>query len=77
MKEKILAILKSIAPEKDFVSSRDFIADELLDSFDIVLLTSAIEESFQTNIAGEKIIPENFSSVEALVNLVTESKLAV
>lgn len=74
MKEQILNILKALRPEFDFTSSTDFIEDGMLDSFDIVSLVSEIEENFDVVISGEDILPENFSSVEAIYNLILNSK---
>lgn len=74
MKEQILNILNALRPEFDFTSSTDFIEDGMLDSFDIVSLVSEIEENFDVVIIGEDILPENFSSVEAIYNLILNSK---
>ena len=43
---KLLAILEKIRPENDFTESKDFIADGLLDSFDVVTLVAELEEYF-------------------------------
>lgn len=70
MKSKILCVLKSVAPEADFESSTDFLADGLMDSFDVVLITTGLEEAFQIVIPGEQITPDNFASLEQLAELV-------
>lgn len=70
MHADILKILQSIAPESDFAASRDFLADGLLDSFDVILVTTALEEAFRVAIPGELISPENFSSLDSLATLV-------
>jgi len=57
-------------PEHDFSKSRDFIADGLLDSFDIVNLVLELEQKFRIVIDGEDIKPDNFLSVERLSLLV-------
>jgi aryl carrier-like protein len=38
MKSKILLILQETRPESDFDQSENFIADGLLDSFDMIVL---------------------------------------
>ena len=74
MKEKILNILKDIRPEFDFTASLNFIADGLLDSFDIVTLVSELEDNFDVLIDGEDVIPENFDSIESIMNIIQKSK---
>ncbi len=74
MREQILSILNGLRPEYDFIESSDFIEDGMLDSFDIVSLVSELEEKFGINVDGENIIPENFSSVEAIESLIGKSE---
>jgi acyl carrier protein len=62
-------ILAQIRPEFDFSTSRDFIADGMLDSFDIVLLVSALDKQFGICIDGREIVPQNFCNLEAIAEL--------
>lgn len=73
MKEKIYKLLNDIKPECDFASSDDFIVEGLLDSLDIVLLISQLEEVFQITIDALDIVPEYFNSVENIVEVVKKS----
>lgn len=73
MKEKIYELLNGIKPECDFVSSGDFISEGLLESLDIVLLISELEEIFHVTIDALDIVPENFNSVESIIELVKKS----
>jgi acyl carrier protein len=73
MEQKILDILLKISPEKKFVDSKNFILDGLLDSFDVILITSAIEGVFKIEISGDEITPENFSSLRSLEELILRS----
>ena len=74
MKEKVLEILSNLRPEFDFTEDVDFIEEGMLDSFDIVTLVSEIEEKCGVAISGADIIPENFASVDAIVDLINKSK---
>lgn len=74
MKEQIIKILTNIRPEFDFEKASNFIEEGLLDSFDIVTLVTDLEDTFGITIDGEYILPENFSSVEAIANLIEKSK---
>lgn len=73
MKDNILKILEEIRPEFDYTESRNFIADGLLDSFDIISLVSILEERYGITIDGLDIIPENFNSVEAIEAVIKKS----
>lgn len=68
--EKLLDILNEIRPEVDFVNSSDYIEKHLLDSLDIVVLVSDIEEAYAITIDVTDIIPENFNNLEAIVKLI-------
>lgn len=64
--ENILKILKSIRPECDFSKSKDFIKEQLLDSFDIITLVNSLEEKYNFSVDGEDVTPENFKNLETL-----------
>lgn len=69
----IIEILKEIRPEFDFTVSRDFIADGMLDSFDVVTLVAALDKQYGISINGTDIVPENFKNVEAIEALLRKS----
>jgi acyl carrier protein len=62
----IAEILKEIRPEFDFTASNDFMADGMLDSFDMVTLVSALDKTFGISIPGTDIVPENFQNIAAI-----------
>ena len=74
MMDEILSLLIEVRPESDFASSNNFIADGLLDSFDMVMLIDELEEKFDVKIDGTEIIPENFVSVDAIIQLIESSR---
>ena len=71
--EKIYSILEDLRPEFDFHASSNFIEDGLLDSFDMVSLISELESAYDILIDALDIIPENFSSVEAIAGIVEKN----
>lgn len=73
MKEKILTFLTEIRPEFDFSESSNFIEEGMLDSFDIVSLVASLDEEFGISIDGTEILPENFSSVEGIIQLLNKN----
>ena len=74
MKNAILNMLQELRPEFNFVESEDYIEDGLLDSFDIISLTSMLEETYGISIDGLDIVPENFVSAEAIEALIIKTK---
>lgn len=74
MKDKIKEILQGLRPEFDFTEGINFIGEGMIDSFDMVNLVNELEESFGIIIDGIDILPENFSSLEAIENLVNKSE---
>ncbi|MDD4437249.1 MAG: acyl carrier protein [Tissierellia bacterium] len=74
MKEKIIKILTEIRPEFDFTEDVNFIEEGMLDSFDIVSLVDSLDEKYKISISGLDIIPENFSSIDAIVRIVEKNK---
>lgn len=71
--EKIYEILQSIRPEFNFHESTNFVEDGYLDSFDVVSLVSELEASFGIFIDALDILPENFSSVQSIANVIQKS----
>ena len=69
MKEKVLEILSNIRPEFDFTEDVNFIEEGMLDSFDVVTLVSDLDTTFGISIDGVDIVPENFSSIDAIIDL--------
>lgn len=72
MHADILEVLKSIAPESPFERSADFMGDGLIDSFDVVMITTALEERFRVHIPGERITADNYRSLDRLVTLIAQ-----
>ena len=73
MKEKVLEILSNIRPEFDFTEDVNFIEECMLDSFDVVTLVSDLDTTFGISIDGVDIVPENFSSVDSIINLLKKN----
>ena len=70
--EKLLEILSGIHPEVDFETNEELIDDGVLDSLDIVTIVTEIDAEFGVTIPAEEIIPENFNSAKALMELITK-----
>ena len=74
MKEQIIKILTELRPEFDFTQEGvDFIEEGMLDSFDMVNLVSELDSTYGISIDGVDILPENFSTVDAIVALLVKN----
>ncbi|RXJ84378.1 acyl carrier protein [Arcobacter cloacae] len=71
--ERIREILVDTRPEYDFFDEVDFIEEGMLDSFDVITLVTELEETFNIQIDGADIIPENFCSIKAIKELILKS----
>lgn len=73
MREKVLEILSNIRPEFDFSENLNFIEEGMLDSFDVVTLVADLDSTFGISIDGVDIVPENFSSIESIIDLLEKN----
>ncbi len=67
---RVETILQELKPELNLQQTDNYVETGLLDSFDIIMLVSTLDEMFQIRIDGADIIPENFNSLDAIKNLV-------
>ena len=67
--KSLAELLKGIRPEADFTASRDFMADGMLDSFDMVTLVATLDETFGISINGVDIVPGHFRNLESIAAL--------
>jgi acyl carrier protein len=65
----VVEVLKGIRPEFDFTTSEDFIADGMLDSFDVITLISELDTAYGISITGTDILPENVKNIAAIRKL--------
>jgi acyl carrier protein len=72
MNQKIIELLNSIQPAADFAGSQNFLEDGLIDSVDVIMITTAIEDEFGVSVPGTEITPENYASVDRLAALITK-----
>lgn len=70
MREDILRILEEIRPDVDFESETALVDDGVLGSLDIVELVSRLNEEFVIDISVDDLVPDNFNTVDAMVELV-------
>ncbi len=76
MKNKIIGLLTEIRPEFDFSADVNFIEEGMLDSFDVILLVTALDKEFGISIDGMYIRAENFTTVDRIISLLNKNGVA-
>ena len=70
--DRLLEILEEIIPGVDVENCKTLVDDNILDSFAIISLVSALEEEYDITISPAELVPENFNSAEALWEMIQE-----
>ena len=70
MREQLLALLDEIRPDVEFEKETKLIDDGILDSFDIISIVNELNEHYDIEIDVDDLEPENFNSVEAMLELI-------
>ena len=68
--EELLKLLKDVRDDVDFENCTALIDDGVLASFDILQIIASINEAFDVEIPATSIIPKNFNSAEAMMELI-------
>ena len=69
---ELMEILEELRPDVDFENETGLIANGILDSFDIVSLVAELNDAFDIEIKPSHLIPENFNSAEAMLELIEQ-----
>ena len=69
--DRIIEILKSVQPGVDFENETNLIEDGILESMQILMIIAKLKDEFHIEIKPSQIVPENFSSAEAIWNMVS------
>ena len=68
--DEILEILDGLGLDADFESCTTLVDDGILESLDIVTIIAELSDAFDITIPARDIVPENFNSAEAMLNMV-------
>ena len=68
--EKVLEILMDVRPDVDFMNETKLIDDGILDSFDIIAITSEFNSEFDIEIPIDELEPYNYNTVENIWKLI-------
>ncbi len=70
MRDELMEILEELRPDVDFESEKALIDDGILSSMDVVAIVSEVVDVFDIMIGVEHLIPENFNSVDGMIDLI-------
>lgn len=70
--EELLQILEEIRPDIDFTIENKLIDNGVLDSFDIIAIVGELNMHYEIEINVEDLLPENFNSANAMLELITK-----
>ena len=73
MREQVIRILKEILPGTCVDDGVDFVEQGLIDSFDVVRLVTILDEYYGISIDGMDVVPENFATIDAIVELLKKN----
>lgn len=68
--EKLLKLLRAVNDTIDFEREKNLIDNELITSLELMELISEMEVAFDITIDMEEIVPENFNSVEDMMEMI-------
>ena len=74
MRETILEILSGVRSDVYFENNTKLIDDGILETLDIVAIVGELNDEFDVEISVEDLLPENFNSVDAMVELITRAQ---
>ena len=74
MREEVMEILTDIRGDVDFENETKLIDDNILTSLDIVAIDGEFNDVFDIEITVEDLVPENFNSVDAMIELITAAQ---
>lgn len=72
MREKVIEILEGIKKNVDFANETAIIDNGILESFDIIRLVNMLADEFDVEFTAAELVPENFNSVDAIINIIEE-----
>ena len=68
--EKLIKILKEVAPNVDVENETDFIEHKILDSLSIMRLVVMLNDEFDIEITPVDMTPENFKSAKTIYEMI-------
>ena len=68
--EQLMEILAELRPDVDFENEKSLVTGGVLDLFDIISLVGMLNDEYDITIRPANLVPENFNSAEAMLELI-------
>lgn len=68
--QKLLAALEEVRDDVDFAHEEHLVEDGVIDSLDLTRIIAALDEAFDIHIPAGEIEPENFDTIDAILEMV-------
>lgn len=72
--DELIELLEDVKDDVDYAGSTSLIDDGLLDSFDILQIVAELNDHYDITIPAEDVIPQNFNSAAAILDMVERIK---
>ena len=69
-RKKLLEVLSEIREDVDFDDETELVSGGIIDSIDLTQIIAELDETFDVHITTGDIEPENFNSVDAMLELI-------
>ena len=70
--ERLINLLQEVKDGVDFAAEKGLVTDGILESMDLVMIVSAIEEVFEIEIPFDYVRKANFENVDAMWAMIRE-----
>lgn len=68
--DHMIELLEDVKGNVDYENCTKLVDDRVLDSFDILSIISSINDEFDVSVPAKDIVPDNFNSVQAMLDMV-------
>lgn len=73
MREELINLLKKVRPDVNFDVENQLLSEEVLDSFDIMMILAEISDNYNVEIDPDDVNEMYFDSVEGIEKLINNS----
>lgn len=67
---RLIAALEEVRDDVDFAAEAHLVEDGILDSLDLTRIIASLDEAFDIHIPAGEIEPENFDTLDAMLEMV-------
>lgn len=68
--DHMIELLEDVKGNVDYENCTTLVDDRVLDSFDILSIISFINDEFDVSVPAKDIVPDNFNSAQAMLEMV-------